>query len=155
MSFKITMPEPEITTEEITKKNKAMFSENLAKGGLLAKALVFTYQGQPASTTEITKAINSYYRIDVDRAMIYRALQKLVEKHIIATTTTGTVLHLQEAERTPIHKKVVEKYTTFLVTIPDQFRKKFQNINYFWVSNGEGLKYIEWCCKLLNFKCEK
>ncbi len=152
--FKIILPEQEIDEKETESKNRANFSKDLAKGGLLAKSLIFTYMNQPVSTTEITKLLNDYYKMDYDRSSVFRALQKLSEKHIIATTTTGTVMHLPEGDRSEIHKKVVEKYYAFLHKIPTQFQKKFQNINYFWVSNGLGTKYIEWCCKLLNFKIE-
>jgi len=154
MTFKITLPEANIDPEFVEKRNRAMLSEDFAKGGMLAKVLVFTYLHHPISTTELTTKLNDYFKLNIDRASIYRTLQKLVEKHLIATTTTGVVMHMTEGERSEIHKKIIHKYYEFLEKIPDQFRKKFQNINYFWVANGEGTKYIEWCCKLLKFKCE-
>jgi len=153
--FKITLPKQEIKPEITEKRNRAIFSDDLDKGGILAKTFIFTYLNQPASTTEVTKAMNKYYDVDFDRAMVFRALQKLNDKFILASSTSGNCLSLTESERREIHNEIIQKYYSFLRTIPDQFKKRFQNINYFWVSNGEGVKYIEWCCKLLNFDYEE
>ena len=155
MEFKIIIPEQNMKSEDIERRNRAFFTEDFNKGGILAKVLVFTKLNQPVSTTEITKILNDYFKMDFDRASVYRALQKLNEKNIITTTSSGIVQSLTLGERLPIHTQILEKYYAFLHKIPTQFRTKFQNVNYFWVSNGEGMKYIEWCCNLLNFKCEK
>ena len=50
-------------------------------------------------------------------------------------------------------KKIIERFHHFLSKIPVAFRNKYTDVNYFWISNGEGFKYIEWCCKLLGFPC--
>jgi len=152
--FKIKLPDQEIKPEVIEKRNKAMFTEDLEKDGILAKSLVFVYLNQPASTTEITKKMSSYYGIDFDRVKIFRALQKLNEKFILANATSGECLSLSDSERKEIHHEIIRKFYSFLRDIPEQFRRRFQNVNYFWVSNGEGFKYIEWCCKILGFECE-
>ena len=153
--FKITLPEREHNPQDSEKKIKAMFKEDADRGGLLARALVFLYMKQPCSTTDLKDMISNYYGVDYDRTAVYRALRKLIDKHLVASTTTGIILHLSEAERSEVHHEITKKYFEFLNKIPEQFRKRFQNINYFWVANGEGVKYIDWCCKVLNFKCEK
>lgn len=154
MKFKITIPEKEIKPEIVEKKNRALFSDNLDKGGILAKAFVFCYLNQPISVTELTKKLSKYDMIDYDRATVFRALKQLNEKYLLASCTSADVITLHDSERKPIHKEIMIKYYNFLEHIPKQFRKNFSTINYFWIHNNDGLNYIEWCCKLLNFKCE-
>jgi hypothetical protein len=155
MEIKITLPEAKITPEELEKKTKAWLTEDFEKQGILAKVLVFTYLYHPVSTTELTKKMSSYFNVDFDRATVYRALQKLNEKYIVVNVNTQYVLMLQEVERSPMHKKALEKYYSFLSLIPEQFKKRFQNVNYFWVNNSQSIKYVEWACRLLGFKYEK
>lgn len=154
MEFKITLPEQEIKPEIIEKRNRAMFTEDLEKNGVLAKVLVFTYLNKPCTVTEITKIISKYYKLDIDRAKIFRAYQKLVEKGLVFTTTPGDIIHTAIGERKEVEKEILTKYYSFLENIPESFKKNFTNINYYWLSNGEGTSYLEWCCKILNFKCE-
>ncbi len=153
--FKITLPEQEIKPEIIEKRIRRMFSEDFEKNGVLTKAFIFTYLNQPISVSDLLKKLNKYYKLDYDRALIFRALKKLNENYLIARASIGYVLSLDGPDKKEIHKNVIEKYHSFLNTIPKPFRNNYQDVNYFWIQNGEGLKYIEWCCKLLNFKCEK
>lgn len=152
--FKITLPEQTITPDVIEKRNKAMFNEDLEREGILAKVFIFVYINQPCSVTDITKKMFNYYHIDYNRTNVFRALKKLTDHHILYTTTSGDVLYIPESERNKMQREVMMKYHNFIKNIPDSFKKNFSNINYFWVANGEGYKYIEWCCKILNFNCE-
>ena len=154
MKFKIELPEQEIQPEVIEKRNRRMFSEDSEKNGILAKAFIFTYMNQPLSVTDLQKKLNRYYQVDYDRALIFRALKKLNESYLLAKDSIGCILTLPDLDKKDIHKKAIEKYHAFLNTIPKPFRNNYQDVNYFWVQNGEGLKYVEWCCDLLNFKCE-
>ena len=153
--IKIVLPKLNIDPIEVERKIRAMFYDDLEKGGSLAKVFIFCYLNQPCAVTELTKKLTDYYQFDYDRATVFRAMKRLNEKYILAKATSGDMLSLQDQERKPIHKEAIEKYYGFLRPIPEQFRKNFHSINYFWVQNGNGLKYIEWCCKILNFKIEK
>lgn len=152
--FKITMPEQEIKPEYEEKKKRAMFSEDLGKGGILAKSFMFVYLNQPASVTEICEKMSSYYKSDFDRGSVFRALKKLTDNNILFRTQSGYVLSLNTPEQKPIHQEILKKFYHFISTIPTPFRNRYNDVNYFWM-NRESEKYIEWCCKLLNFKCEK
>lgn len=152
--FKITMPEQEIKPEYEEKRKRAMFSEDLEKNGILAKAFIFVYLNQPASVTEISEKMSEYYKTDFERGTIFRALKKLADNNILFRTQSGYVLSLNPPEQKPIHQEILKKFYHFISTIPTPFRNRYNDVNYFWI-NGEGTKYVEWCCKLLNFKCVK
>jgi len=153
--FKIIAPEIEIDKEVLEKRNKAMFKDDFDKGGILAKAFILTYMNEPVSVTELTTILNKQYHIENDRATVYRVLKRLVDKHLFFTATSGYVISIPDPERREIHNKIMEKYHKFIRTIPEQFRKRFHDINYFWVANGDGLNYIQWCCDILGFKYEE
>ena len=58
-------------------------------------------------------------------------------------------------EQKDIHKEAYRKFFKYLEHIPKQFRRNYDKLNYYWVLNGEGDEYLEWCCKLLGFEIEK
>ena len=154
MKFKITLPTQDIKPEIIEKRHKRMFVEDLERNGLLAKTFIFVYLNQPISVTDLTKRLNDYYQVDYDRGLIFRSLKKLSDQYLLAKASIGYVITISDIDKREIHKKVIERYHAFLQTIPKPFRNNYQDVNYFWVQNGEGLKHIEWCCKLLNFKVD-
>lgn len=153
--LKINLPERDFGEEQIELKNKRIISEDFEKGGVLAKAIVFLYMEQPTSVSELTQNLNDYYNQDYDRTNIFRVLKKLSELHVIARASIGYILAIPGNEQKEIHKKCIEKFHNFLNNIPMPFRNHYQDVNYFWVKNGDGLKYVEWSCKLLKIKYEK
>jgi len=151
--FKITMPGENIKPEVLKQKIKKFFSDDMENGqGILSKVFIFTYQNQPISITDLTRKINDYYKTDVDRSLVFRSADKLVEKNLLCKATSGYVLSIPPKDQKPIHKKIIETFHRFLGTIPLPFRNRYQIVNYLWIANGQGLDYIEWCCKLLNFE---
>jgi len=155
MEFKITMPETQIKNEEIENMIKAMFNEDLTNDGILAKVFVFCYLKQPIRVTELTEKLNEYYKTDIDRSAIARALNKLVLKHVVCVKGSLDSLSNNPGEQTEMDKRIIERYHVFINHIPAPFRKNYNDVNYYWIANGEGIKYLEWCCKLLKFECEK
>lgn len=154
MSLKIILP-PVKEAKNQEQINKKMFSDDHEKGkGLLSKVLVFIQINEPVSVTELTNKIIEYYKTEYDRAAIFRACQRLQKVGIINQAVSGLVISMPEGERTPMHQKIVTKYRKFLSNIPEPFKHRFNDVNYFWVSNGVGTKYIKWCCDILGFKCE-
>ena len=155
MKFKIELPERK---EDKDKEalNKKMFSDDFEKGnGLLSKVLVFIEMYDVVSVTELTDLLIEYYKVYYNRANIFRACERLQKLDILNQTTSGVVLIMAESEKEPIHNHIVAKHKKFLNNIPAPFKHRYNDVNYFWISNGEGKKYVEWCCKLLGFKCEK
>lgn len=155
MKFKITLPPADVDPKDVESRNRAMFSDDLEGGGILAKSFIFCYLNQPSTITEITRKLNQYYETNLERTKIFRALQKLNEKFIVAQVSTTELLSIPSSERKKMHEAILSKHNNFLMGLPDAFRKKIAKVNYFWIPNGNGTKYIEWCCKLLNFKCQK
>lgn len=152
--FKIIMPEEDIKPEIVKQRIKKFFSDDSEKGqGILAKVFVFVYKYQPISITDLTKKLNEHYQVDYDRSLIFRTIDKLVEKNLICKATSGDVLSINPLEQRDIHKKIIEQFHRFLSTIPIPFRNRYQIVNYVWIANGNASEYLEWCCKLLNFKC--
>ena len=153
--FKIELPENPITKEEIFAKNRGMFNQDLQRGGILAKVFIFTYLNAPASTTEITEKLQAYYRIEFNRGTVYTNLKKLVDLGLLHTATSGDIFSTPENERKEIHEQILKKFLEFISKMPTSFRKRYDAVNYFWISNGDGMQYIEWCCNLLGFKIKE
>ena len=155
MSFKIEMPKIENKESDkiIESKNRAMFTNDFEKReGILAKVLVFTQVNQPVTITGLTNSLISYYKVDFSRSAVFRACDKLNKLGLLHKETSGNILVLQENERDSMQNHILAKHIRFLKELPQAFKKNYNDINYFWVANGEGKKYIEWNCKLLGFK---
>jgi len=151
--IKIILPDLKISEEQREKEIRALIKDDFErKEGLLAKVLVFTYLNNPLSITELTNKLKEYYQKEFDRSNIFRVVERLVGLGLLFKTTSGYVQSLGESERKPIHDKILEKHRKFLDKIPVPFRQRYNDVNYIWISNGIGTKYLEWCCKLLNFK---
>jgi hypothetical protein len=154
--FKIIMPPIDVTPEIVNQRVKKLFSDDVEfQEGILAKVFIFIYQHQPISISDLTKKINEHYQVDYDRTLIFRAVDKLANKNLVCIATSGDVLSLSPIDQKPIHKQIIEQYHNFLLKIPAQFRNRFQIVNYVWMSDKQRLDYLEWCCKLLNFKFEE
>lgn len=153
--YDIELPEQNIKPQEIEARYRGMFNMDYKNGGILAKVLIFAYLHEPTTITEVTRKLNDYYKEDHDRANIYRTMKKLEDKNLLHRATIGYVFTIPESEQTDMHKKIINKYHHFLTAIPVPFRKAYTDMTYYWVSNGEGMKYVEWCCKILNFKFKK
>jgi|GEM_PF-6482013 len=152
--FKIELPELKINQEQREKEIKGLIKNDFERGGLLAHCLTFTYLYEPVSVSELTDKLTAYYKTNYERTNIFRVLQRLTKMGLIYSTTSGLVLSMGHHEQKDIHKLILAKFQRFLSKIPEPFKKRYSDVNYFWVANGEGTKYIEWVCKLLGFKCE-
>jgi hypothetical protein len=150
--FEIELPKVVQTPESKRSIIRGAINEDNAREGLLAKTLIFTYLHQPVTVTEITNHLNAHYGLDIDRTKIYRALMWFVQKNIMVMESTNVIFSLEPTELTEIQLEVERKHRKFLSPIPKQFASRFEKVNYYWISNGEGLNYIEWCCKILGYK---
>ncbi|CAK0756687.1 hypothetical protein CCP1ISM_60016 [Azospirillaceae bacterium] len=152
MDFDIDLPDVTIDEQQKEQTIKAMLSNDLQKGGIIAKVFIFTYLRKVTAISELTEELRKYYQIDFDRANVWRAAEKLVNNGLLFKATSGFVLGLADSELKDIHKKIIEKHRAYLEGIPKQFRQRYNDVNYVWVSNGNGVKYVPWACKLLGFK---
>lgn len=155
MEFKITLPDLNINQEQKVREMKARFTDDFDKGGILNQVFVFTSLSEPASVKEITDNMTKYYQKEFFTTEVRRSLNRLVKLGLLNTKTSGDILILRVDEKNENDNKISAKFHHFLDKIPNQFRNRYTNMNYFWVSNGYGLEFINHCCKLLNFKCEK
>jgi len=145
--YKIILPETKITPKDVERKIKRRLKEY--KEGILSKVFVFAYLSQPFSTTELTKKLKNYYHQEFDRATIFRYLKELVDDGLLSSTTTGYVFSIKN--NNDIYSEIKEKFHKFIEKIPEQFQKKFHNINYFYISEY-GEKFIPWACDVIGFK---
>lgn len=153
--FKIHLPELKINQEERKKEIRALFSNDFEKMGILNQCFIFCNLNEPASVTEVTDNMSKYYQMEFQRTAIFRALQRLVKLGLVHTTTSGEVVMMPSNERKEIHNHILAKYQNFLKKIPEPFKKRYTDVHYFWIANGNGLDFIEWCCKILKFDCKE
>jgi len=155
MEFEIELPEVNIKKEIEEAGIRRILTEDKEKGGILAKVLVFIYLKKVTSITELTDALTDYYHVVFDRANVWRAVEKLVKMRVVHKVTSGYVLSMPPSEMKEIHKLILEKHRIYLERLPNQFRQKYNDVNYVWVSNGLGENQIPWACKLLGFECKE
>ncbi len=152
MEIKIT-PKKSINKENKKFQIRSLLGDDFhQKDGILAKVLVFLQLTNPCSINELRDKICKHYEEDIERTKILRAIKKLQYFGLIYETTPNEILLEKESEG--IHTHIVAKFNKFLNGIPTQFRKNYGNMSYFWVSNGSGIKYLPFCCKLLGFEIE-
>ncbi len=149
--FNIELPEIKTDSETVVNRNRGMFKMDLDKGGMLAKVFIFAYMNQPISTSKLTEKLQEHYHVEFNRGTVYNSAKKLVDLGLLNTITSGDVLMIPDPEKTEIHNKIVEKFFLFVNQMPKHFRNAYNKVNYYWLSNGEGYNYIEWCCKILRF----
>lgn len=153
--FKITLPEQKIDMVLKEQKIKRMFGEDSeGKEGILSKIFIFVYLYGPLSITDLTDRLQKYYQLEYDRVSVFRAVDRLYKLNILNMMKGGDVLTIDESEKDENHKEVERLHRKFLDDIPQNFRSRYHNRNYVWFANGEGLKYLEWCCKLNKFNFE-
>jgi len=151
MPIKIKLPEVKVDTKESEQRTKRMFSDDMAKEGMLSKILVFIKLYGPISVTDLKDKLQDYLKREIERVYVYRASDRLVKLSILHRAAAGEILVMDEEEKEPIHHHIEAKHRQFLSNMTPQFKQRFSNRNYLWI-NGEGEKYVEWCCKLNNFE---
>jgi len=155
MVFKIIPPDIHINGETDVMNNKEKFINDFQANGILTEVFIFCAINQPITKGLLTDKLTEYYRKQFDPGTVYRSLKLLTSLGILHSVTAGEVVLIQSNMRNDMEKEVVERYYAFLDHIPKQFRQNFGGMAYFWVSNGDGVQYLDFCCKLLGFKCEK
>lgn len=155
MNFTIKLPENPIDPDEIKNKNRKMFRDDFDNGGVLAKVLIFTKMNEPVNSQDLRTYLQGYYKIEFDVNLIKRGLKRLNELGILHSITSGDVMSMPQHEMSDLYKEVYKRFFHFLDHIPKQFRKQYNQVNYYWVANGAGEEYLEWCCKILGFGIEK
>lgn len=156
MEIEIKIPDLKITEEEQLSRNKALLSNDKQNGlGYLSLIIPFLKIHGPLSVTDLKDLIQSYLKREVERVNVYRQADRLFKLGILHKVSSGDILTMEEYEKETIHKHIEAKHRKFLSTISLPFRKTYGNRNYFWLSNGEGDKYVEWCCKLNGFEYKK
>jgi len=154
--FRIALPDNPISEETNQAIVRAFFKKDVEDdGGFLTKTFVFLYLNQPVTVTLLTDKINEYFHTDEDRIKTSRALKKLESKNIVGSIFAQETLIKKPTDLTDIDKEIMQKYLQFIASLPSNLKQTYESVKYYWVSNGEGIKYIEWCCDLLGFPCEQ
>jgi len=107
---------------------------------------------EPINAPDLRIILQGYYKMEFDINAIKRGLKKLNELGLLSSASSGDVMSTPQNEMDEIYKEIYRKFFIFLDHIPKQFRKQYNQVNYYWVSK-ENEEYIEWCCRLLGFKC--
>jgi len=155
MVIKISLPPPKIDKQKREQQIKKILSDDFEKKeGYLSKVLVFCFMNQPLAITEIKNFLQNYYKIEIDRNIVSRNIDRLYHLNLIERITPGEILAINEGDTDIILRKIENKHRNFLNKLSKQFRKQYNNVNYVWVSN-EGKNYLEWACKLNDFNFEK
>lgn len=123
---------------------------NESNNKILAKALIFVYLNQPCSTGELINKLSSHYKVPISRGSGYYAVNSLLHLSMIKQETYSNAT----LSNNEIHQKIVRKHKDFLVKIPENFRKKYTNVFYNYLTDF-GREFIEFCCKILEIKCTK
>jgi hypothetical protein len=114
--------------------------------------MVFIQMNQPLAISDLQDLLLKYYKKEIDRVVIYRACERLAKWGLIVKVTAGDLLAMPEEEKDSISLLAEARHRKFLTNISPQFRGRYNIRNYVWISNGEGIKYLEWCCKINGFE---
>lgn len=151
--FKIILPEFHETPENEENRRKRIIGDDFSGGGILAKVLAFLDLSEPTIATHLSDNLTVYFKEEIDRSAVNRALKKLIRENIIRKVEVGDVFLIPYNERTEMDKKIIEKFNIYIERIPKAFRNHYNYLNYYWVAD-DGRKYVKWACHLLGFKTE-
>ena len=150
--IEITLPQVKVDKEEQDQRVKQILTyDKNEKEGILSQVMVFAQMYGPLSITNLTNKMENYFRKEIERANVSRAVEQLVKLGLMMRVTSGDVLFMPEDEKDEIHKEVDRIHRNFLQRIATPFRSNYSKVNYVWVANGDGLQYIDLCCKLNGF----
>lgn len=100
----------------------------------LCLLFIAIYTNQPLTSSEITSILNSKLGLIFDRNATNNQIRRCVEFGLIARRTPGA------DESDNIQKTINKKHDEFLKTIPSPFTKRFDKVNYYYVTSfGEEL----------------
>jgi hypothetical protein len=157
--MKIVLPERKESPQEYEERVarlKRMLKEDYDKDGLLAKIIVFMHISEkPLTVTGMQDVLIQYYQEDINRTKVFRAMDRLSKLNILHHATSGEILIMSESERDECHKKIIEEFRKFISKQPKHFQHNYNNINYFWLANGYGLKFLEWSTKIIGGTIEE
>jgi len=146
MKFKVDIPPNNETSEEAEAKCRAFFKE---KDLLYSKTLIFINNFAPTTITELKEEMESKFHQEIDKALVWRIMKSFHMRGIINEVNVGYVLTRPTPNK--IFIEIKRKHYEWIEKIPSQFRKKFNNVKYYWISD-QGKKQIPWVCKLLGYK---
>lgn len=146
VEYDVILPDmkPRETEEEIGKIRKVFFNDKT-----LSKILIFLYKIQPSSVTELADFLSTYFRRDYDRGSVYFDLKRLKRMGMVNLECIHDVQHSNNKSK--IHRKIISKYSMFLQKIPKNFQKRFDKVNYFYLTSF-GKEMIPHIAKILGFK---
>lgn len=151
--FKLIYPEQgevETKKEEIFSKTRAVLKNRV--NGILAKVLLFIYDQEPCSNSEISSFLTQFYKYPYDKANLRRYLHELINLGLIFSVPCSVAYKPKLNEQSKIIK---EKHQIFLNNIPKQFRSQFvETINYY-STTPLAEEFIPWCSEVVGFKVEE
>jgi hypothetical protein len=144
--FEIEFPEVNVGSEEA--RIRRWFKENPN----YAVLHLIVLGNKVVTITEATDYFCEILKREVDRAEVYRMMKRLVFKGLVGMIHIGDVLRSQHNNE--LHSLIKQKYLKFLDKIPEQFRRKFRNIFYFYPTPF-GKKFAEWCGEVAKAKVKR
>lgn len=152
VNYKIIFPDENKVKKDLEEDKKRInFMLKKINQGILSRILVFLYHYEVCSTTELTGLLTSFYIIVYDRANITKYLQTLINLNLIAKNEAYYAMAHNSNE---ILKMIKSKHEELLKSIPPQFHKQFNNVNYYYVTDY-GKQFVPWACEVIGFNCEE
>ncbi len=98
--IEITLPPVNVNKEEQDIKIRQMLTyDKNEKEGTLSQVMVFAQMYGPLSITNLTNKMELYFRKEIERANVSRAVDKLVKLGLMMRVTSGDVLFMPEDEK--------------------------------------------------------
>jgi len=152
--FKIKIPDFDVNKEQRIREVNALLKDDFERGGLLNQCIVFTYNNETVTATELANILTKVYKKEYDRSTVSRALHRLTKMDILFLRNSGYLMTSEYSELNETERFMLAKFRQFLSKIPIAFKNSYTNVNYFAIANGFGLEFIEHSCKILKFDCE-
>lgn len=110
----------------------------------LSFVFVELYLNQPMSGKELSKVILNDVGIAIERTYMYQLLSKLEAFNLTSKRSFGSVLSSEESSEHD--ESITRKHGVFEKNIPTPFKRRFENMNYYYVTKY-GEEFIPFVCK--------
>jgi len=98
------------------------------KNKILCLIFIGVYQTHPTSISPLINHLSKNMHFSLDKSTIYNALQKIFNFNLISKK------NIYDLENSDIDKLIISKHQKFLETIPENFRNRFDKVQYYYVT---------------------
>jgi len=146
--FNIVFKKPEVNEDQRNAIMRAFLNDE--RNQEINLVFLMISSKQPASISEITKAMNLHYNqmkvFSVQRIKYYT--NKLLERNLLNERSANDAYNSRDSE---FSEEILNKYNESLSDVPPQFRGKFGYMQFYKVSIF-GEQFVEWSAKCAGFE---